>query len=158
MANPLRIYEGIFQKREGDFLIVPDTGKAIRLSEALSEFEGEEVSLQVHHFPPIPPLPQPGGGSCLWPPGMCPHGHAEDPAWMYARDCEGVLIKKKTDWSIDDGQPLFTPMEGHRGRLVLFCEKVTAGKSDTEILEGLLSEAGTLMSQFEALKKAMGEP
>ena len=94
----------------------------------------------------------------MWPVGMCPHGHVKDPTWMYARDCEGVLLKGKSDWSIDDGQPLFAPMEGHRGRLVVFHEGAVSTKDPTTSdLEGLLADAGSLLGQFEALKKAMEE-
>ena len=154
--NPIFIIEGIFRDTPEGFVVTPDDGDDVSIEEILKAREGEEVSLQIHYFPPIPPLPREGGGSCLWPSGLCPHGHKTNMAWMYSQDLSGTLAKQGSDWVVGESPSVLTPMPGHRGRLVIFCGKEVQDPGDVD-LESLMSEAGGLLSQFEALQKAMKE-
>lgn len=156
--GPLLVIEGIFKGSKDGFLVTPDTGPEVVVD--LSDYEGKDIYLQIHYFPPIPPIAREGGGSCMWPSGMCPHGHQINPAWMYSLELQGTLEKFGGDWVVGGSPPLLERMPGHRGRLVVFDTKPTGSKSagaepvDLD-LDSLMSEAGSLLSQFESLQKAM---
>ena len=160
--GPLLIIEGIFKANSEGFLVTPDSG-AQDIFIDLSSYEGRAVFVQVHHFPPIPPLPREGGGSCMWPSGMCPHGHQINPAWMYSLELEGTLERFGTDWIVGGSPPILERMPGHKGRLVVFDRKpvdLGVGNGESTVpqdldLEALMSEAGGLLSQFEMLQKSM---
>ena len=153
--EPLLIIEGIFQHSENGWRVTPEEGAPIDLGAALQAREGSEVTLQLYFSPPIPPLAEAGGGSCLWPKGLCPHGHVRDPAWMYQQDLSGILTQKDEDWAVGSSLPILGVMPGHRGKLIVFCVKDQATQEAD--LDSLLGEVGGLLSQFEAMKKAMGE-
>jgi hypothetical protein len=80
---------------------------------------------------------------------------------MYSLDLQGTLEKFGSDWVVGGSPPLLERMPGHRGRLIVFENKPvssTTSPSDPPgdlDLESLMSDAGSLLSQFETLQKAM---
>ena len=142
--------EGVFHDAGDGLAVYPDEGDPRLLSEALVPFLGCEVNLSLHHYPPTPPRPSPGGGSCMWA-GHCPCGHEVDPAWLYNLNLKGDLNSPSSGkWAVsEEPVPLMQYMLGHRGRLVVFKEgAVDSDKSAEE----LVAEAESLLGILEGLR------
>lgn len=147
----LLILEGVFHDPGTGLTVYPDGGDPQNVDEALASFEGQNVDLSLHHFPPSPPDPTiPGGGACLWG-ALCPCGHVADPAWLFNLNAKGVLDRLSSGrWRVsEDRIPLEENMVGHRGRLILFREREVPADQG---VEDLLSEAEGLLSLLEGLR------
>jgi len=155
---------GIFRVMEGDTLptAFPDGEDPIPLDDIFEKLSGRAVKLMVHHTPLTPPHTLlPGGGACLWPPGMCPAGHNKDAQWLHRQLLEGVLESRGGKWFVGESQVLFSPLEGHRAQVYLVTTGVSVerptGSSETADLESLLQQAGDMTSTLESLKSYLGE-
>jgi hypothetical protein len=153
MSEPLSLLEGVFHDVGDDLSVLSGDGEDRSVNSALTEFEGDVVHLSLHHLPPTPVLPAPGGGACLWA-GHCPCGHESDSAWLYSLNLRGVLTRSESGkWAVKgEPIPLTHYMLGHRGRLVLFRDmEVSPDKGVGDLLE----EAESMLGVLEGLRGAI---
>lgn len=120
------LVEGVFDKDEGSFRILPSPIASFKnVYDELHPLIGFRVRIAMHHLPPnLAALDDSrwGGGSCLWQPSPCPAGHHVRPGYLLNVTGEGVLRHEDGVWFLDqlDGSefPLpFDQMVGHYGRI-----------------------------------------
>ena len=157
MASPILIVEGIFvPASSGDSLVVsrpsaPDAD----LDETLSGYLGREVEISIHHYPNPVDKTQPGGGSCLWG-GFCPHGHRENPGWLFHQRITGELTQESVGgWSVGDTPLGLTKMPGHRGRLIIMDALALENPAPDASSDDLLREANDLVSLLTELQRVV---
>ncbi len=157
MSSPILILEGIFvgSPAQGPLVVSRPTEPDVDLDEVLSTYLGRAVELNMHHYPDPVDDSQPGGGSCLWG-GFCPHGHRENPGWLFHQSLEGKLTQGGPgEWSVG-GTPLgFLKMPGHRGRLVLMDTQALESPDPNASPDDLIREAGDLAKFLAELQKAV---
>ena len=157
MSLPLQVIEGIFIQDADGFSVQSSEGH-VSLDQVLSELAGRAVEVHLHYLPPSPPdTSLPGAGSCLWG-GHCPHGHKDNPGWLFRQDAKGMLTEEcEHEWSVG-GDPLrLDLMPGHRGRLVVLDEDALKppDPDDQRPTEDLIQEAEALLSLLGGLQKAV---
>lgn len=145
------VIEGLFGKAtiEGDF-------GTRSISDLILPMEGKSMEVHLHHYPIYGKVDQPGGGSCNW--GVhCPHGHRNQPGWLFNQKLVGVVQKNGLgEWSVGTDLLRFDLMEGHFGRLVYvslldgFC-----GSMDEKPVSDLLREAEGMLSFLHQLKGSL---
>jgi len=160
MALPLLLLDGVFVLREDPpDLVVTDVVRGdSRVDEFLEPFHRKIVEVSLHHHPKTLDKTLPGGGSCFWG-GFCPHGHRENPAWLFHLRVSGLLTRKEGQWYVGATLLDFSKMPGHSGRLVLF--DPSALEEKTSAVEGsspedLMKEASELIELLGDLRKTVG--
>ncbi len=157
MSSPILILEGIFvpATSSGDSLVVSRLGDPdADLDEILSEYVGSAVEVSLHHYPESVDKTQPGGGSCLWG-GFCPHGHRENPGWLFHQRLTGELSQESSGWSVGGTALGFSKMPGHRGRLVIMDVQALESPAPDASPDDLICEAGDLADLLTELQKVV---
>ena len=148
MATPLFLVEGLFGQGE----VHTDAGR-VCLRSALEDWIGSRVEVHLHHLPLDPVDPSlPGGGSCMWN-GFCPHGHRENPGWLFHQKASGIL----------SGDPLqvggeilrWDLMPGHRGRLFVLHLDFLKEPSRDKTVEDLTQEAAEMSDLLHRLRQVI---
>jgi hypothetical protein len=148
MASPLFLVEGLFDQ----LLVHTDTGQ-VCLQTELSGWVGKKVEAHLHHLPLDPADPSlPGGGSCMWN-GYCPHGHQENPGWLFHQQVDGVLAWNPPQ--VGDDLLGLDVMSGHRGRLFVLDLDFLQAPPHGESVGGLMQEAADMSALLQRLRKVV---
>jgi hypothetical protein len=156
--KPLLLLEGLFEVASNDIHV--HTAGRVRqsLSTVLGDWLHVDVLAHLHHFPPQPVNKSlPGGGSCLWN-GHCPHGHSEQPGWLFNQSHNGTLSQSgEGSWGVGAGVLRFDVMNGHHGRLILMANESLQEPEPDASSEALLREAELMVAVLESLKGVIND-